>query len=108
MASTPTGTEQDKQARVIVLIYGMLEGGKPFWVYAAVKPSQYKAFQEAKKAGTLNVTKFDQYGEVIIAGEGQNPPMEVTLKIAEVYQTDPAKLFEEQDVEKALSQKPTE
>lgn len=86
--------DKDALARVIVLIYGMLDGGKPFWVYAAVKPSRYEAFNKLKSEHKLDLSKFDEFGELIIAGEGQTPPIEVTLKVAEVYQTDPSKFFD--------------
>ncbi len=104
-ATTPAAPNPDLLARVIVLIYGLLEGGKPFWLYAAVKPSQYQPFLKAQKEGKLNLQAFEEYGELIIAGEGQSPPAEVTLKVAEVYQTDPAKFFDTQDPEKAVADK---
>lgn len=97
--------DPDALARIIVLVYGMLEGGKPFWVYAAVKPSAYDGFNDAKKHGKLNLHDFDAYGELIIAGEGQTPPIEVTLKVAEVYQTDVSKFFDGSDPKAALSEK---
>lgn len=105
MVELKTPADADALARVIVLIYGMLEGGKPFWVYAAVKPSQYDAFNDAKKNGKLNLKDFAAYGEMIIAGEGQTPPIEVTLKVAEVYQTDVTKFFDGADPKKALEDK---
>jgi hypothetical protein len=74
--------------RTIVLVYGMLESGSPFWVYVAVKPSKYQAFMTAQKDGTLDLYKFEPYGEIIVSGEGRMPPDEVTLKVAEMYQTD--------------------
>lgn len=97
MTEIKTPEDKDKLARVIVLIYGMLEGGKPFWVYAAVKPSKYDEFNKRKAEHKLSLDGFEEYGELIIAGEGQTPPIEVTLKVAEVYQTDPTKFFDEQD-----------
>lgn len=105
MAEISTPKDQDALARVIVLIYGMMEGGKPFWVYAAVKPSQYDAFNEAKKNNKLNLKDFGGFGELIIAGEGQTPPIEVTLKVAEVYQTDAKKMFDGSDPREALKEK---
>ncbi len=94
MADKPTLS--NATARIIVLLYGSMTNGKPFWLFAAVKPESYEAFQQAQKDKTLNFNAFEPYGEVIVAGEGQTPPPEVTLKIAEVYQTDPAKFFEPQ------------
>lgn len=88
-------TDQDKDltTRTIVLIYGLLEDGGSFWVYAAVKPSKYQSFMAAQKDGSLNLYNFLPYGEIIVSGKGKSPPDEVTLKVAEMYQTDPATLF---------------
>lgn len=83
-----------EQTRTIVLVYGLLENGNPFWVFVAVKPSQYNAFITAQKDGSLNLYEFSEYGEIIVSGEGKSPPDEVTIKVAEMYQTDPAKLKE--------------
>ena len=79
--------------RTIVLVYGMLESGGPFWVFVAVKPSRYQPFLTAQKDGSLDLRQFESYGEIIVSGEGRMPPDEVTLKIAEMYQTDPAVIF---------------
>ena len=84
--------KKDANTRTIVLMYGLLEDGGPFWLYAAVKPSQYQSFMAAQKDGSLDVYKFEQYGEIIISGKGRTPPDDITLKIAELYQTDPDKL----------------
>ena len=78
--------------RIIVLVYGMLENGRPFWVFVAIKPSKYKDFLTAQKEGTLDLRQFTPFGEIIISGEGKSPPDDVTIKVAEMYQTDPAKL----------------
>ncbi|MDZ4858034.1 MAG: helix-turn-helix transcriptional regulator [Candidatus Hydrogenedentes bacterium] len=87
-----TLTERDGLKRTISLIFGLLDTGKPFWLYAAVRPSRYKAFLTAQNKGTLDLHKFDPYGEIIVSGEGNAPPDEVTLKVAEIYQIDPVKL----------------
>lgn len=91
-------TEQPSQAsdltRIIVLIYGLLESGGPFWLFAAVKPSRYKPFLDAQKQGTLNLYHFDSYGEIIVSGEGRTPPDNITLKVAEMYQTTPETLMQ--------------
>ncbi len=78
--------------RTIILVYGLLTSGEPFWVFVAVRPSQYQAFIAAQKDGSLNLHEFAPYGEIIVSGEGKSPPDEVTIKVAEMYQTDPAKL----------------
>ena len=88
-------TEENSEdvKRTIVLIYGVLDGTKPFWVFAAVKPSKYQLFQTAYQGGTLNIHAFSPYGEIIVCGEGKGPPDDVTLKVAEMYQTDSATLM---------------
>lgn len=80
-------SKNDELTRTIVLIYGALESGNPFWLFAAVKPNRYQPMLEAQKAKTLDLYKFDSYGEIIVSGEGKSPPDEVTLKVADMYQT---------------------
>jgi len=79
--------------RIIVLLYGLLDNGTPVWVFAAVRPSKYQQFITAQKEENLDMTKFDYYGEIIVSGEGKSPPDDVVLKVAEMYQTDPATLL---------------
>lgn len=85
-------TNNSDLMRTIVLVYGLLENGNPFWVFVAVKPSQYQPFITAQKDGTLNLYQFVPYGEIIVSGVGKSPPDEITIKVAEMYQTDPDKL----------------
>lgn len=77
--------------RTIVLIYGILATGSPFWAFVAVKTVKYALFVTDQKEGKIDLTQFEPYGEVIVCGEGKSPPDDVTLKVAEMYQTDPAK-----------------
>lgn len=95
----------DDLMRIIVLVYGMLENGNPFWVYVAVKPNKYQGFLTAQKEGKLDLYAFDAYGEIIVSGEGRIPPDEVTLKVAEMYQTDPTTMFQHIDIEEELAKK---
>lgn len=76
--------------RTIVLIYGIMANGGPFWAFAAVKSLQYAQFVAAQKEGRIDLTRFEPYGEIIVCGEGKAPPDEITLKVADMYQTDPA------------------
>lgn len=102
---TDDKSQKDDLTRIIVLVYGMLENGGPFWVFVAVKPSKYQPFLAAQKDGSLDLNRFDAYGEIIVSGEGRTPPDEVTLKIAEMYQTDPSTLFQPIDIEKEVEKK---
>lgn len=95
----------DRVARVIVLLYGVLADARPFWLYAAVKPSQYDKFIAGQKDGTLDLTRFSDYGELIISGEGTAPPDDVTVKVAQLYQTDPKSFFQPMDVEQEVAKK---
>lgn len=97
--------DPDNISRIIMLVYGMLENKKPFWVYTAVKPSMYDEFKKAESEKTLDLYNFEPYGEIIVSGEGETPPEEVTLKVAEMYQTDPSKFFQPIDPKQVISDK---
>ncbi len=84
----------DNVSRVIMLLYGKMDHGGPFWCYVAVKPSQFDAFKAAEGAGTIDLYNFEPYGEVIVSAEGQTPPEEVTLKVAEMYGADASTFFQ--------------
>lgn len=91
-------TDQNQNAedprRTIMLVYGMFTNGNPFWVFTAVKPAKYQAFLAAHKEGALDLQNFTGFGEIIVSGQGKAPPEDVTLKVAEMYQTDPGTLFQ--------------
>ncbi len=84
----------DNLSRVIMLLYGKMDHGGPFWCYVAVKPSQFEAFKAAETSGTIDLYNFDTFGEVIVSAEGQTPPEEVTLKVAEMYGADASTFFQ--------------
>ena len=90
---TETAKPNPDMIRTILLIYGALGNGTPFWAYAAVKPSRYQPMLNAQKEGRLNLYQFGEYGEIIVSGEGKSPPDSVTIKVAELYQTDPAQML---------------
>lgn len=95
----------DHISRIIMLVYGKLENGNPFWCYCAVKPSMFDTFKADEAAGKLNLYEFDPYGEVIVSGEGEKPPQEVTQKVAEMYNADPASFFQPIDPKKEIADK---
>src|SRR5579885_2620525 len=104
-APKPAEVNPDQYARVIILVYGTLDANKPFWCYVAVKPTQYQKFLDAQKDGKLNLYEFQPFGEIIISGEGNEPPEAVTLKVAEVYQTDPKNFFQPVDPMEEVNKK---
>lgn len=95
-SSTPAGDkyDADKLSRVIMLLYGKMDHGGPFWCYVAIKPSQFDAFKAAEAKGAIDLYNFDGFGEVIVSAEGQTPPEEVTLKVAEMYGADASTFFQ--------------
>ena len=94
-ATTPANKyDADNLSRVIMLLYGKMDHGGPFWCYVAVKPSQFEAFKTAEKGGQIDLYNFEAYGEVIVSAEGQTPPEEVTLKVAEMYGADASTFFQ--------------
>ena len=105
-----TDTEDDRYnpdhiSRIIMLVYGKLESGAPFWCYCAVKPSMFDQFKADEVAGKLNLYEFDPYGEVIVSGEGDKPPQEVTQKVAEMYNADPSSFFQPIDPKQEIANK---
>ena len=97
--------EPDNISRIIMLIYGKLESGGPFWCYCAVKPSMFDQFKADEAAGKIDLYNFDPYGEVVVSGEGEKPPTEVTQKVAEMYNTDASTFFQPIDPKKEIAEK---
>lgn len=95
--NTPANTDKydpDNLSRIIMLLYGKMDHGGPFWCYVAVKPSQFEAFKKAEAEGKIDLYNFETYGEVIVSAEGKTPPEEVTLKVAEMYGADASTFFQ--------------
>jgi len=95
--NTPTSDDKydpDALSRVIMLLYGKMDHGGPFWCYVAIKPSQFEAFKVAEKNGSIDLYNFEAFGEVIVSAEGATPPEEVTLKVAEMYGADASTFFQ--------------
>jgi hypothetical protein len=95
----------DNIARIIMLVYGKLQNGNPFWCYCAVKPGMFDQFKADEAAGKLDLYNFEPYGEVVVSGEGETPPNEVTAKVAEMYNTDASKFFQPIDPQKEIAEK---
>ena len=99
MNQTPPTTPSDKfdpdnVSRIIMLLYGKMDHGGPFWCYVAIKPSQFEAFKAAEAKGAIDLYNFEPFGEVIVSAEGQTPPEEVTMKVAELYGADASTFFQ--------------
>lgn len=90
-------TDRDDVARIIVLLCGLMEHGGPFWCYVAVKPSRYEAFQAAQDGGSIDLHDFEAFGEIIVSGEGELPPLHVTEEVARMYEADARTFFRDID-----------
>lgn len=109
--NTPADADKynpDNLSRVIMLLYGKMDHGGPFWCYVAVKPSQFEAFKTAEASGKIDLYNFEAFGEVIVSAEGDTPPEEVTLKVAEMYGADASTFFQPidpmQEIDKKISE----
>jgi hypothetical protein len=91
--------DPDQLSRIIMLAYGAMDHGGPYWCYVAVKPSRYDAFQAVLATKKYNIQNFvnDGYGEVVVSGEGVMPPQEVTKKVAEMFNVPVRELFRASD-----------
>lgn len=86
----PTEFDMDAGARLLVRCYGKLIDGDDWWAYVAVKPSKFTKFQLAQKFKTLDMQRFDEFGEVIVSDRGTDTPVEITHKVATMYKIDPS------------------
>jgi len=77
----------DAVARVIVLVYGWLDNGKPFWVFVSIRPSRYPAFLAAQERNEIDLYHFEPFGEIIVSGDTESPPDEVLLHISRQFNT---------------------
>lgn len=107
MTDTPT-TNPNDLARMVMLVFGKLQDGKgSYWCYVAIKPTEYKRFNTLYTSGKLNLYHFESegFGEIIVSGQGRQPPEEVTYQVARVYQLNIDELYKDTDAEKSLQKK---
>lgn len=87
----------DASGTVILLIYGKMAHGGPFWCYVSIRPSQLEAYRAAEAAGKIDLYNFDAFGEVIVSAEGEHPPRQVTERVSELFGTDARSFFQQID-----------
>ena len=87
----------DHNGRIVQLIQGANTDGTRFWIYIAIIPGRYETFLAHQNAGTLDLFNLEVYGEILSFGAGDNPPQTETEKVAKMYQTNPAKMFQVAD-----------
>lgn len=98
--------DSDDISRIVMLTYGKMDHGGPYWCYVAIRPSQYKAFTAAMDSKTYNMQNFanDGYGEVIVSGEGVMPSKDITKKVAEMFNIPLKQLFADIEHNKRIEQ----
>ncbi len=62
----------DEHLEIIALSQGITDDGKPYWAYVTIAPSKFKEFSQA-----ASPIKLTDYGTVIRAGIGDEPPQDV-------------------------------
>lgn len=71
---------------VVVLCQGLMEDNTPFYCYTRVGPADLYTFAQNVANGTP--FSLTDVGEMIIAGEGAEPPAKVRDFMAETYNAD--------------------
>jgi len=72
----------DLLCTIVVLCQGRDKYNRNFWAYMCVKPSMAESFRKARESGTLHM---GDYGTIIEAGEGSEPPEEVRARMERDY-----------------------
>ncbi len=91
--------DSDDISRIVMLAYGTMNHGGPYWCYVAVRPGRSEAFRKALAGKNYNMQQFepDGFGEIIVSGEGIAPPVEITHKVAAMFNVKVRDLFAEVD-----------
>ena len=63
---------------LMILCRGKRADYSGFWAYMCIKPSNAKAFTEARAGGMVSL---EDYGTVLEWGEGNEPPDDVKLRM---------------------------
>lgn len=76
--SSHDGMMADLLCTLMILCRGTRANGLPFWAYMCIKPSNAKAFRDARMGGVMSL---EDYGTVLEWGEGNEPPDDVKLRM---------------------------
>ena len=87
--------DPDTLSRIIMLTFGTMDHGGPYWCYVAIKPSRYEKFRKLMASMTYNMQQFDQddYGEIVVSGEGDRPPSAITRQVASMFDVSISDMF---------------
>ena len=90
----------DGDNAVLAYTSGVMQDGRPYYAYVAVRPSLYKKFRQITAARQSVI--LGEYGELLEAGIATTPPLEVVQKMKNQYGCDPD--YEQNIVQEALKQ----
>jgi hypothetical protein len=76
-------TAADDAVGILAYSSGMLEDGRPYYAYIAVKPSRYSEFYDLSAAGRKFV--LSDYGKILASGFEKSPPQEVVRYMRETH-----------------------
>lgn len=95
----------DNIARSVVMVFGKLADGKPFWCFVTVKPSMRPAFNEKLKAKTLDLARYveEGLGEIVVYGETPVPPREILIDVAAMFNVPIRQLFADFDLDAEIA-----
>ena len=86
--------EEDNDSAILCYTDGMMEDGRPYYAYVAVKPSKYLEFKAiTDRGGGMTIA---DYGEVIAGDFEAKPPITVVTEMRDKYG------FDEKFVEKVV------
>ena len=77
--------ELDEEVGILTLVTGRSKDGCPYYAYALIPPSRYRAFKEAEKKGKYDLA---DYGKILTHGEGE-PSVEIQKEMKEKYGANP-------------------
>jgi hypothetical protein len=102
-----THHDPDSVARILLLTFGTMDHGGPYWTYVAVKPSRYQEFMRAVSSKQYDMQNFDKdgYGEVVVSGEGRKPTTDITRQVAKMFDVPVLELFKETTPEETIRKK---
>jgi|GEM_PF-1474461 len=106
MAQETTAQQQEQPQGIIELCNGTTEDGTKFYAYILVRPDKYMEFKQKIQSG--EAIKFEEYGEIIAAGEGEEPPEDVKNAMEEQFGADHNFMQKVEDEIKRLVENPTE
>lgn len=104
MANIPSGITKDDLSRIVTLVFGTMDHGGVYWCYAGVAPSRYDEFKKLIASKNYNMQNFvkDGFGEIIVSGEGNLPPVDVTKQVAQAFNVKLRDMFADIDPQKAI------